>query len=282
MKKAILFLLMLFVLGSAYAVNLDDVNSVEIEPGRTGLINFDVENEHDFDVVDVSVILDLSGDVPIAPYQDSAEVFFGELNDGEDESATFRVIASADANLGLYKIPVLISYSDEDGNQFAKVNYISVLITSKPDISVFLDEPNYILGANSEISVQVVNRGLSDAQFLSIELLNSDFYDVISMDEVYIGDLDSDDFDSADFSLSLNYPLPTRVTIPVEISYYDSNNNFYTEDFVLRADVYTMEQAQKLGLVATPDYTWVVVIVGLVVLFIAYRIIRSIRKRRKR
>lgn len=280
MKKIILLLLLLLVVGSASAVNIDDVSSVSIEPGKTGVVSFNVENDHNFDVFDVSLILDLSGMIPIAPYQGSAEVFIGELNNGDDERVSFSVISSADAELGLYKIPVLISYVDEDGLAFVKTDFISVIIDSVPEIEVLLDEPNYFLGATSDVSISVINRGLANVKFLSVELLKSDFYDVISVNEIYIGDLDSDDFDNAEFKIKLNYPLPSKVTVPVKLSYYDANNNLYREVFDLRADVYSMEEAKQLGLVDSPNYSWIFIIVGLVILLIVYKIIKKKRKKR--
>lgn len=279
MKKIILFLLMFFVISCVYAVNIDDVNSVEIEPGRTGMISFNVENDHNFDVEDVSIILDFKGDIPIAPYYSSAEVFIGELDDGDDERVSFNVIVAADAELGLYKIPVEISYFDEDRNVYDKVDYISVLVASEPNIGVFLDDPNYVIGNSADISVQIVNKGLSGIKFLSVELLKSDFYDIITLDDVYIGDLDSDDFDNADFSLRLNYPLPNRLSLPVKVTYYDSNNNLYSESFNLKANVYSTDQAKQLDLINSPDYAWVFIVVIVIVLFIVYRVIK--KKRRK-
>ena len=272
-------LLVLILVGSVSAVNINSVNSVEIEPGKTGLINIDVENNHEFDVEDVSLILDLSS-VPIAPYFSSAEAFIGQLDEGDEESINFNVVVSAGAELGLYKIPVMISYVDKDGVEFDKVDFISVLVVSDPKISVYLDEPNYIVGNRADISVQIVNRGLSDVKFLSIELKDSSFYDLLSLDEIYVGDLDSDDFDNAEYKLILNYPLPNKINLLFKIKYYDANNNFYSEDVTLVADVYSVEKAKQLGLISNVDYTWLpILIVILIVSFIVYRIIKKRRRK---
>ena len=281
MKKSILFLLMLFIASSIVtAVNIEDVNTVEIEPGKTGIISFNVKNDHNFDVEDISIILDLSGEIPFAPYHSSAEAFIGELDEGDDESVSFQIICSADAEIGLYKIPVLISYKDEDGDSYNKIDFISVLIVSKPKLSVLLDDPNYVIGAKSDLSIRIINSGFSDVKFLKVRILNSGFYEVISSKEVYVGDLDSDDFDNVDFSLRFNYPLPTKISLPVMIEYYDANNNYYSERFDLNLPIYNEEQAKQLGLIESSNLSWVFFVVIFVVFFIIYRIRRK-RKKRK-
>lgn len=272
---------MLFIASSfVTAVNIEDANTVEIEPGKTGIITFNVKNDHNFDVKDISIILDLSGGVPIAPYQSSAEVFIGELDEGDDESISFQIICSADAEIGLYGIPVLISYEDEDGDSYDKIDFISVLIISKPKLDVLLDDPNYVVGTQSDLSIKIINSGFSDVKFLKIRILNSGFYEVISSKEVYVGDLDSDDFDNVDFSLRFNYPLPTKITLPVMIEYYDANNNYYNERFDLDLPIYSEEQAKQLGLVESSNLSWVFFVAIVIILFVIYKI-RKKRKKRK-
>lgn len=279
MKKLVLLILILFLMELAYAVNIDNVETIKLEPGKSGTINLDVENDHDFDVKELSISLDFSGEIPIAPYYSSAGAFIGDLDEGDDESLSFGVIASADAELGLYKIPVLISYKDETDQNYEQVDFIGILIESKPNIGVILDDPNYLVGDGGEVSVKVINRGLSKIKFLRVELLNSDFYDLLSSDEVYIGDLDSDDFDSAEFNLNLNYPLPSNIKLPVKITYYDSNNNLYEKRFDLSTKVYDIEEAKRLGLVDNKNYNFIFILIGAAIfIFVVYKIIRRKRK----
>jgi len=276
-----LFLIMLLVVSSIVsAVNIENVNSVEIEPGKTSVISISIKNDHGFDVEDVSIILDLSEELPIAPYYTSAEVFIGKLDEGDEESVSFDIIASANAAVGLYKIPVLISYSDEENESYTKTDFISVLIKSVPKLDLSLDDPNYVVGSKATLSVKLVNFGLSDIKFLKVKILNSQFYNVISPREIYVGDLDSDDFDNIDFDINFDYPLPTKVNLPINVEYYDSNNNYYNERIDLEIPIYSKEQAMDLGLMERPNFSWIVITIIVVALFIGYKI-RKKRKKRK-
>src|SRR3989344_958237 len=118
MKKTIFTIFMAGVLvltmlaGVFSAVSIKSVSSspTEIAPGKTSDITLKIENIFDNPVTNLNVKLDFSN-IPFAPYQSSSEKFLDELEDGDSETFTFRVIALPSASTGIYKIPVQISYA---------------------------------------------------------------------------------------------------------------------------------------------------------------------------
>ena len=277
MKKIIsIFLLILLFTNFASALNIVSVNSNGFEPGENGLISLEIENEHDFDITDINIILDLSREeLPIAPVDSSASVFVDEIESGDDDLIQFNVIVLPEANLGIYKIPVLINYVGLNDTVYEREEMISLSVESEPKISLSVDEPDFIVGNFADISIGIVNEGFSDIKFLKVKIGESDFFDILSSNEVYVGELDSDDFDRTEFKLMLKDPM-SSINIPISLEYYDETNQFYTFGDTLRLNVYSEDEAKKLGLIENQKNYWWVFVVALVLFFV----IRKIKKKR--
>ncbi len=290
----IIGILVLFSLASIQALTIKsvDITPREIAPGESAVIDIELENNLNEDLEDISISLvfrelvkDAFGNVisvseaPFAPYGSSNEETIDELKEDKDKSVSFRIIALTDTKSGIYKIPLEIIYYDEDGDKHEKDSLISITVNSEPIIGVSAEDGLLLKGQENEIDVKIVNKGLSDVKFLEVEVGSSTYFDRLSQKNIYIGDIDSDDFDSAEFKVFFKENSPTTVKIPVSVSYKDALNNEYSEDFDLSVRVYTRKKAIELGLLEQ-SYTkvYVGVIGGLVVLYIVYR---KLKKRRK-
>src|SRR3990167_5301835 len=77
----VLSFLILFLLPSASSMSIKNVvtSPTEIAPGQVAKITIEIENTLSEDVTNVNVALDLSGVVPIAPYQGSSEESVDEI-----------------------------------------------------------------------------------------------------------------------------------------------------------------------------------------------------------
>ena len=302
MKKLILtfmlgILISLACLSTVQALTIKsvDISPREIAPGETAEIEVTLENNLNEDAEDISVSLvfrelvkDSFGnvvsvnEVPFAPYGSSNEETIGELKDDKSKRVNFKIIALTDTKSGIYKLPLQIIYYDEDGDKHEKDSLISITVNSEPIIGVSAEDGLLLKGQENEVRVKVINKGLSDVKFLEVEIGSSTYYTILSQKEVYIGDIDSDDFDSADFSLYFKDNALSILNIPVSVSYKDALNNEYIEDFNLPVKVYTRKKAIELGLLEqsrTPIYAGVAG--GLVILYIVYRKIKKRRKLKK-
>ncbi len=288
-------IMVILSLASIQALVIDSVSMYpsEIAPGETAVITIGIENDGKDDITNVAIVLDLTGiiesdiigvpaitlDIPFAPYESSSEHSFDKIEEDEKDYAEFEIIALSNAKSGVYKIPLKISYYDEEGKKHEKNSLIGITVNSEPIIGVNIEEGLLLKPQENEIDIKIINKGLSDVRFLEVEIGSSTYFDVLSPKQVYIGDIDSDDFDTADFKIYFKSNAPSTLTLPISVIYKDAVNNEYNEDFDLQVKVYTKEKAIELGLLEKSNTRlYVGVVVGLVILYIVYRKIKKQRK----
>jgi len=270
----------------ASAVTISGVTSTpdEVEPGEKVTLNIEVENTLEDDIEKVIVSLDLK-DVPFSPYQSSSEKSIDEIDEGDEEKISFKLIADPESASGIYKIPVTISYiiKGETEREDPIEGLVSLIIKASPELQIGIEDSVLLKGQNNELSVRITNSGLGDARLLSIRINPVSGINVLGQNSVYIGDIDSDDFDTADFSVFIKESAPNNINLPVEIGYRNSQNELVTENKIVILRSYSLQEAIQLGLIQTSKAgIYIGVIVAVIVLFIIYRIIRGrIRARRR-
>lgn len=270
-------------LTSINAITIKDVSSSpnEIAPGEVISLSIEIENIFEYDVENINVKVDLS-EVPFAPYQSSSEEFVEELGEGEDETFTFKLIVLPETASGIYKIPVLITYDYEGEIGLEKEELISLTVNSKPELKVSLEDSVVLVkGKENEIVIKAVNFGLSDVKFVYLKTSDVSGIKFLTNKEQYIGDIDSDDFDSVKYKIYLSPDVQNSINLPVTLEYRDATNKEYIETKTIVLRTYSLEEAQTLGLVEKQNYTLYFVIGGLVVVYIIYRILKK-RKLKKR
>ena len=267
--------LLLVSLTSVNALVIDSVVIAdEVEPGQTTRLSIGLENDGDEDVEEVSVSLDFS-DVPFAPFDSSSEFGIDEIREDKTKFAEFRIIALNNAKSGIYKIPVTISFVEDDETK-TKSSIISIVVDSKPIMDVSVDSNLLLKGKDNEITVRITNKGLSDATFVEAEI-GSGSFNLLSPKKQYIGNVDSDDFDTINVNVFFKENAPDSINFPVTIIYKDDLNKEYREDFNLGLSVYDESRAVSLGLMErnnVPTY-----VTGILLIVILYFVYRRLRKR---
>lgn len=266
------------LLTSVSALTIDSVFiSNDIIPGEITKISIGLDNNGDEDIEDVSVVLDLTN-VPFAPFDSSSEFSFDEIREDKTKFAEFEIIALNNAKSGIYKIPLIITYVEDDEMK-TKNSLISIVVNSKPIIDVNVDDALLLKGQGNEILVKVTNKGLSDAKFVEVEIGSSTYFNLLSSERQYIGDIDSDDFDSVKLKVFFNENTPNKVNLPVTVIYKDDLNKEYREDFNINLNVYTEKRAIELGLMdknKAPGY-----IFGITLIVVLYFVYRRLKKKIK-
>ena len=279
MKLKLLLLISLLFVSSVSAMSIESVDSNAFVPGEEGLINIKFENEHSFEITDVNVYLDFSDvNLPFAPVDMGSNIFIDELDNGDDKLVQFNIVVLPDAELNIYSVPVYITYYGNN-NTYEREDMISIIVHTDPVLSIIISEPDFIVGTVADINVKIINEGLADVKFLKVKLGNSDFFDVLSSSEIYVGELDSDDSDKVEFSLRLDDVLSNSISIPVSLEYYDSSNNFYTFGDNLRMNVYSEDEAEELGLIVNEKSIWWIYLIIIGFIFGVYKHRRKKRKR---
>ena len=261
------------------AINSVSVDKEFFEPGSSGILRIGIVNEADSLVKDIKAWLDFGG-MPFVPLGSTNEKSVYQIDARKTHEFSFKLLAKPEAESGVYQVPLRISYSDELNKGYIKNGTIGIIVNTKPDISVTLDESEvYEHGKVGEIVVKVINKGVTDIKFMNVKLGESSNYKIISSDEAYLGNIDSDDFETADFDLFVENTNEKRVELPLTLEYKDANNNNYRDRISLKLNLYSAAEAKKFGLKKENGAVGFLIIVAIVVAGLFYY--RKRMKKRK-
>lgn len=244
------------------------VSSVELEPeiippGEIVKINISMENLASSVLNNVRLKLDLTS-VPFAPINSSNEKTIEKIEPKTKESISFLLIAEPDADADVYKIPIILRYEDELGNNYTNSNTLGLRISDMPNLMVSIEKTTiYLANTYGTVTFKFVNRGLADTKLLSVKLETSDDYEILNSDEVYVGNIDSDDYETADFKIYVKN-VKDYVELPIKVRYRDASNNQYQEDYTLKLKLYTKSEAEKMGLRKVSHLTGFLIIIVIV------------------
>lgn len=260
-----------------------DISSIEtsaeiLNPGDTLNVEFTIRNLADSLLKDIKFKLELGDDdLPFAPYLSSSERRVAQLNTNYQSTFDFDIISSPEARVGLYKIPINITYSDENGNAYSYEDWIAVQVGISPTLNAYIKKTDVIrAGQYGDVTLQIANTGISDVKSLELELIESTDYQLLSTsDYFYIGDLDADDTESEEINIYVAEGM-SEVNIPIKLTYSDANNQEYQQNFYLDITLYSEEELKKFGFVSNGGFNaWylliLVVIAGIVFYFIRRR-----------
>jgi hypothetical protein len=248
---------------AALSVESVETTPERIAPGQKSEVKITLKNLADSVMKDVSLTLDVAlvtiaaqtaGTVttagtahellPIAPIDSATEKRVRFINPGEEHTFVYTVMAYPDAASRVYKVPIQIQYYDELDKEYIKSDFIGLIVGTEPDLSVTLE--SYEAGT---ASVRFTNKGLIDIKLLNVELEESDDYEIVSEDN-YVGNIDSDDYETADFTIKTNMLGNGKIVLPLHIEYLDANNNKYSEDIDVPVKLQKQEKnGSKLWLV---------------------------------
>jgi len=246
-------------LDAIIAVNSVEMVPNEVAPGGVGELIINLENKADSMLKDIKVNLGVLEkdstaasitrvELPLTPIGSTNEKMIKSIEGRGSENISFKIIADADADSEIYKLPITIEYSDNIGNNYTKLHYTSVIVGEKPDLVASIDGSEIISsGDTGEVSIKFTNKGATDIKFLYIELMQSERYEIISQPGVYVGNIDSDDYETADFSLSVK-GRSKMVQLPFRLEYRDANNKMFKKDMIVNLKLYSSGAAIKYGL----------------------------------
>ena len=246
---------------------LGNIKQQDLIPGNKGKLTLTLENKANYKVKDVKVMLDLTN-VPFAPVNSASEKTVSLISNYGSQDLDFDLIALPTAEAGVYKIPVRIIYFDEFSRSYNLTSMISLTVSAYPFLDINIDKNTLIENSKSTVSVKFVNRGLTSIKFLNVKLMNSNFYSILSADNFYIGNVNVDDYQTLDFDLVAK--APGNLILPLMISYKDANNKDYISTVNLNTKVYSASEAKQLGLIQSSNFSYIFIIVFLIIGLILY------------
>lgn len=249
-----------------------DITSVtldpeQIAPGETAVVSIMVKNLADSLLKDIKFKLELGdSSLPLAPYQSSSERRIAQLETNFQNSLNFGLIASPEAQPGLYKIPVNITYSDEQGNSYRLEDVLAVTIGETPKLRLYIKKSTVQqAGKAGKITFEIANAGSSDLKFVEMILQPSEDYDLVSTTNYYyLGDIDSDDTESEEVDVYV-HGWQDELTIPVQLKYADANNKPFQQQFELKLQLYSGSKLKKFGVIPSSSTGFFILLIILIV-----------------
>ncbi|MFP4424100.1 MAG: COG1361 S-layer family protein [Candidatus Woesearchaeota archaeon] len=249
-----------------------------VSPGKDVNVSIGLKNMAETFFRRISVKMGLE-DMPFSPIGSSNEKTIDILRGNAQRSVDFMMSADADADSGIYKIPTTITFTDDSGEIRTSQQIISIKVGKEPELMVQLDnnEP-FIIGSTNELEIRFINKDTEDVRFLTAKLRDSDEYEILSSKSEYVGNIDSDDYETAEYDIRCIKCDDGESTFTVDVEYADENNNQYSETYTVTNKVFTQQEAVEQGLVQKNNTLGVLIVIAIVVVgFLIYRY----RKKRK-
>ncbi|MFC1697727.1 COG1361 S-layer family protein [Nanoarchaeota archaeon] len=284
-------------------VSVESVETMpeQISPGDRAEVNIKIKNVADSVMKDVTFKLDLAMTtlsslfsttsttasttaadsifdlIPIAPLDSTTEKKIQQIMPGETVNLEFNVIAYPDAESRVYKVPIQITYFDELENSYTKNDIVSLVVGAMPEIIVDLESSEIFEDdSKGNIVVKFINKGLTDIKFLIVTLEDNGDYETLSTNDVYIGNVDSDDYETAEYDIYVKSTSKSEITIPIKYSYRNTDNLLFEESVDLSIKLFDDKTALKLGY-KQPDKTmqYALILAIILIAYVIYRVVKS-------
>lgn len=214
---------------AAVLINNVDIQPNTLEPGKTATVSLRLENNANSFLRDITTQLDL-GETPFVPLESSSRKKISELSPDEQATVTYTLAAQPAATSDIYRVPITISFTDEDGEVQEDQDYIGISVSSAPNTRAIVDSVSRTNG-DVEVAVRIVNKGLSEVKFVEAELADEEGYTIPSSQRVnYVGNIDSDDWETLRFNIETDQQ---QVSVPLIYNYQDAFNNEIQEETTL-------------------------------------------------
>ena len=270
---SILSLSLLGMPASAAGLVVTDVSVPDVAPGGETTLLVTIKNTFEKDAEDVSLSLNLQG-MPLST-SGSTEQTAEEIEEDEKEDFVFRVRASPTAKPGDYLIPFSIVHRGADK---PKTGTLSIRVKGNVELSASVSTQTPIVNRKDKLTIKVMNKGFADARYVSVKLVPSGLL-VRSDEQVYIGDLAADDFDTASFDIIYTSDKPA---VSAFVEYRDFNNSQQSITFTQPLALYTEKEAAAKGIIERALWPrYVAAAVALVVLWMLWRAFRRRQRMRR-
>jgi hypothetical protein len=250
-----------------------------IKPGEISKVDINLENLALTFIKEIKVRLNLGG-VPFAPIGSTDRKIVKQMEADSNATVSFNLMAEPGAESNLYKVPIEIEFLDRLGVVYTKNETVGLIVGDEPDLAVNIDSSEvYSSKGSGEIIIKIVNKGVTDVKFLNVELKESDNYRILSPKEVYVGNIDSDDYETADFDVTLGKVKGKDAVLILLIEYKDANNNDYSKNIDLPLKLYSASEAKSMGLKKGNNAVGIIIV--LIIVGVGFFIYIRWRKKKK-
>ncbi|MBI4016119.1 MAG: hypothetical protein HY363_00325 [Candidatus Aenigmarchaeota archaeon] len=219
----------------------------QIIPGQTSSVELKLRNVGKIAVKNVDVSIDLA-DGKFSTIGSGAKKRIEHIPAGKTELVTFTLASDTSTEVKVYAIPVTLSYQDERNKQMDETAKISLVVNAKPELSLTVDSTTFDKKTlPGTVSLKIVNKGVANLKYVTVRLVQTSQYELLSpSNEAYVGNLDSDDFETVDFTIK---PLVEKPRLNLQIEFKDTYNLDFSQQYDLPLRIIT---AKDLGKTKTP------------------------------
>lgn len=235
------------------------VEPSEVAPGEIATLSLKLKNMADSQIKDLRAELELTrrdilttsveySELPFTPVSSTNVLMANSLRPLEEKIFTFELRVDPDTEPKVYRVPLTLTYSDELGNTtYEEESIISIIVSQKPDIMVNLDAREvYTKKSKGDISIGIYNIGVSEIKFSIIEILPAEGYKILSNPKNYLGNIDSDDYETADFDIYITEENPE---LQLLLNYKDAYNNEHQDIITIPLETYSKSESKKYGFI---------------------------------
>jgi len=215
-------------------VVVSDFNTkpARVKPGDEVEINMTIKNEGLTSIRTVDLTLDTT-----------ALDFFSALGMGttkridflepkESKEIGFKIMINSNAEIKIYNIPLEIKYKDDKNREYEVSSKMGLKMNAEPDLTMFVDSSEIFKQKETgKVRAKIVNKVPVDVKYITLKIIKTPDYDILSPSNViYIGNLDSDDFDSGEFIIE---PLKKDPVLKFILEFKDTYNKDYVQEYAL-------------------------------------------------
>ncbi len=234
------------------------VNPSQIVPGQIVDVKLKLRNAGRIAVKNVDASIDLV-DGKFSTIGMGAMKRIDFIGAGETEELTFKLASDTSTEVKVYNIPVSLSYQDERNKVLSSTAKISLVVNAKPELSLTIDSTKFdSKKVPGTVSLKVVNKGVVNLKYVTVRLVQTPDYEILSTsNEAYVGNLDSDDFETVDFTVK---PLVASPRLSVQLEFKDPYNVDFSQQYDLPLRIITEKELGKEG------FPWGKVVVVLLII----------------
>lgn len=256
-------------------------NPQSVKVGTLFNITLDVENLGSSFVNNVKLTLDTK-DTPFTPIGSSNQKTIKTINANSKATYTFQYSVDADADIKVHAVPVTIDYTDSLNRDNSVSTKIGIVVDAQTEYLANLQQSDvWKASKTGKVVTSISNIGKANLNFVVLELQESEDYKIISSAKEYLGNLESDDFETGQFEIYI--PATDKKSVPLQfrIFYRDAYDQPHNERFTLNNVLYTSEEAIAIGKEQPANYTVLVVLVIIIAIGIFFFMRRSSKAKKQ-
>ena len=267
----------IIVSGKEPSIKVISVSDERLIPGQEKIITLEIQNLGTSTAYDIIVELQEDRTVtaagtivereitPLGPALD----YISQLQSKQKQNVDIKVSVNREADLKNYTLPVKITFRDSSGANTQETSYIGFKVSGTVNIDAAIKEVTP-LGAQTEITVELFNKGVGKAEFTIVEVESN--FGEIEKSKQFIGALEPNDVDS--FKIKITPIAVENKELTLNISYQDTDSTQKQVTLKLPVDMNDGQANQS-----NPVGSIILLIIIVVLVYLGWRHYKKKKKR---